>query len=1095
MVTYRWQCTIVAGLTLTAAYSVVFLSVHGVAAQYPWNYEPVADDGGDLSIAIDSTGRVHAAFARAAGSSYELVYALRTGGSWSFQRVDALSMGPSLVLDPSEAPHISYYRESDNTVRYAYRVGAFFFNETVEQVNCTAYITSLAMDTKGMIHITYWNYCTSVPPFWSYLQHATRNGSGWTIETVGKGWPFPGDIAPIVVDCTGHPHIAVLRLMEGAPPGGLRYLSWNGSGWSNQQANAPSDGSALEDLSLKLDSNDVPHIVYSDATKERHRYARYDAMFKAWLHQDVYVWPPSSFHIGFGRISLALDWRDLPSVSFMDHTDGSLMYAYSDGTHWFAENVQSSPGISGHLTLGLDPLGAPHILYGQVLMPNPTRLPVGHAWQVWPDTVPPSSSVDPITPYWRNSQPLQIGAMVMDRGSGIANVTLWLRHSIDNSTWASWSRYSTLTSAPWSWSFSFPTGEGYYEFHTTAFDNVGNSEPPPPTADATTGYDVTPPVSTAMPISPYWHTTPSLMVHATATDGLSGVANVTLLYSHAPLGNASWGQWTSFGTMTSPAWSWPFPFPDGEGNYKFHTIATDNATNVEGSKNVAEAVAGFMTPPDYVPANPQPPSPQTIGLSLLIQLSVEARNQGGNASAYSTLSFFDSLAPTTPFASFQVPPIPAGGTSGPFTTSWTSPSTQCSCSVSAVVDSEDNVTESSELNNVYTWTVNVVPGPITSLIIGQPNYTSTVTYVKSTTPLDFSILDQSGLGIRNTTYIIDGGNPVNYTAAGTFFLAGEGMHTIEWRSLDWAENLEEVSSMDLTVDDTPPATAISIGEPKHLVGGTFVRSSTDITLSTVDGGVGSNTTLFHLWDGTWTSWEAYTSSLNLAGRDGTWFIELLSHDYLGNSETIQNETLILDDSPPITTFSPANGPYTTATVFTLTATDSGCGVNVTRYRIDGGSWTVYSGGFTLPEGAHNISYYSNDMLNNTETERWLVVTVEGTTTPPEVAVNYKPIIALIFAIILAVVGTWSSKRKPWRGGKNKKAVAKAFMTASLPFIIAEAGTGVVSLVTGQLSMPPLLGAGTAVDLAILLAGTVVSILRIVRTKPSGTGEAGAPKNR
>jgi hypothetical protein len=320
------------------------------------------------------------------------------------------------------------------------------------------------------------------------------------------------------------------------------------------------------------------------------------------------------------------------------------------------------------------------------------------------------------------------------------------------------------------------------------------------------------------------------------------------------------------------------------------------------------------------------------------------------------------------------------------------------------VDYDNNVSEWDETNNVYTWTIEVVSGPVTSLVIGNPNYTSPAmtTYVKSTTPLSLSVLDQSALGIRNTTYWIDGGNPVNYTATGTFFLAGEGVHKVEWRSLDWAGNLEQVDSMNLTVDDTPPATTIHKSEEQA----------------------------------------------------------------------------------------------TTATVFTLTATDAGCGVNVTRYRIDGRGWNTYSGGFTLPEGEHNISFFSNDMLNNTERERWLVVTVEGTTTPPvEVTVNYKPLVAVIFAIILALAGVWSSRRRPWKSGKDRMAVAKAFAFASLPFVVAEAGTGIVSLFTGQLSIPPLMGVGTAVDLSILMAGISVAMLRALRPETPGPEDGEGPGSR
>jgi len=310
----------------------------------------------------------------------------------------------------------------------------------------------------------------------------------------------------------------------------------------------------------------------------------------------------------------------------------------------------------------------------------------------------------------------------------------------------------------------------------------------------------------------------------------------------------------------------------------------------------------------------------------------------------------------------------------------------------ADVDYGNGVDESNEENNVYAWTIDVVGGPVTSIVISDPSHTSpaSMTYVKSSTPLDLSFIDQSGLGIRNTTYAVDGGSPANYTATGTFFLTGEGVHSIEWQSLDWAGNLEDVSSMELAVDDTPPATII------------------------------------------------------------------------GQSDV----------------------QATTATIFSLTATDAGCGVNATKYRIDGGGWITYSIGFTLSEGTHNISYYSNDMLNNTEVERWLVVTVEGTTTPPEVAADYKPLVAAIFAIILLMAGVWSSKRRPWKGGKNRIAVAKAFMLTSMPFVIVEVATGIASLLTGELRIPPPFGVGMAIDLAILLAGLGVALARALKAIPS-----------
>jgi hypothetical protein len=60
---------------------------------------------------------------------------------------------------------------------------------------------------------------------------------------------------------------------------------------------------------------------------------------------------------------------------------------------------------------------------------------------------------------------------------------------------------------------------------------------------------------------------------------------------------------------------------------------------------------------------------------------------------------------------------------------------------------------------------------------------------------------------------------------------------------------------------------------------------------------------------------------------------------------------------------------------------------------------------------------------------------------------------------------------------------RAFVLAALPIIVVEAATGVLSLLTGLLTIPPLVGAGTAVDSAILVAGIALSAYRVRKSKP------------
>src|SRR3972149_5991302 len=104
--------------------------------------------------------------------------------------------------------------------------------------------------------------------------------------------------------------------------------------------------------------------------------------------------------------------------------------------------------------------------------------------------------------------------------------------------------------------------------------------------------------------------------------------------------------------------------------------------------------------------------------------------------------------------------------------------------------------------------------------------------------------------------------------------------------------------------------------------------------------------------------------------------------------------------------------------------------------------------------------------------------------PPEP--NWKPVVAALFASAIALVGAWAAVRAPWGTGSRRS--LRAFSLTALPFVVAETGTGVVSLLFGLLAIPPLLGPGTVVDAAVLLAGIAFSLYRVRKGTPrSRTG--------
>jgi hypothetical protein len=423
----------------------------------------------------------------------------------------------------------------------------------------------------------------------------------------------------------------------------------------------------------------------------------------------------------------------------------------------------------------------------------------------------------------------------------------------------------------------------------------------------------------------------------------------------------------------------------------------------------------------------------------------------------STVTFFNPSTPGSPFATFSVPPLAAGAAAGPFTAIWISPSLPGTYQIVAAVDSGDTVLELGEANNRYTWNATVYPPPITSLSFGLPNYGGT--YVTSATPLNLSVLDRSGTGIARTEYRIGAGPWISYM--GPFTLVSEGEHVVEWFSEDNVGNVEGVQGMGLRVDNTPPTTNYAVAGPSYTGG--FVSSFTRVSLTTTDGGVlpVGIEALEYSFDG--QTWIPYSVPFGLSGDDGPKSVYFRGRDLLGNSEPVRTLSLILDNTPPTTVLAVPSGTLSVISRLALTATDSGSGVALIEYSIDGGVWVAYAGPFVLTPGDHMIRYRSVDPLGNPELVRTTAVRIE----------NWKPLVALGFGVVLLVLGVVLGLLRT--ASNDSRLRGKAFIIGTVPFVVAEAITGILSSLTGTLAIPPILDAGVFVDSVILGVGLVVAI--------------------
>lgn len=381
--------------------------------------------------------------------------------------------------------------------------------------------------------------------------------------------------------------------------------------------------------------------------------------------------------------------------------------------------------------------------------------------------------------------------------------------------------------------------------------------------------------------------------------------------------------------------------------------------------------------------------------------------------------------------------------------------------------------------------------PVLVLGGGTPVYTAGDTWVTSSTPITIDSQDSGNpaVGLATVEYRTWLGtwSPWIFGPA-AFSLSGEGLHYIEYSALDLLGNLA-VGNTSLVVDDTPPTTLLAVGAPNVVAGSTFVTSATPLSLSSTDGGatpVGLAGIEFHVDAG---SWQPYTLPFTMAG-EGTHTVGFRGTDLLGNLEAERSLSFTVDDTPPVTTLAPTAGTFNESTSFTLTATDSGSGVAVIQWRVNGSAWANYTGAFRLPGGNHTVRFRSVDELGNAEAEVSMAVTVSAPGIPPEVwpDFNYKPIVAAVFAMILLAVGYWLLVRRRERTDSRRW---REFLRIAVPFGAVEATTGVLSAVTGLLAIPPLLGLGTLVDVTILGLGLAAIGLRARRLAMSSP-EAAQP---
>lgn len=196
-------------------------------------------------------------------------------------------------------------------------------------------------------------------------------------------------------------------------------------------------------------------------------------------------------------------------------------------------------------------------------------------------------------------------------------------------------------------------------------------------------------------------------------------------------------------------------------------------------------------------------------------------------------------------------------------------------------------------------------------------------------------------------------------------------------------------------DTAAPETSAKV-EGERDADGAYIGMAT-VTVSATDAGSGVDKIEYAVGDG---AFQPYTAPV-MVHEVGTHTIRYRATDKAGNTSAVKSADFRVvapptdDKTPPETsaTVSGKQGPngdyYDTATV-TLTASDTGSGVNTIEYALDQGDFTKYTApvGVTA-HGSHTVRYRATDRAGNTSEVKSVAFSVVAPpstdTTPPETA--------------------------------------------------------------------------------------------------------------
>ena len=241
-----------------------------------WEVQDISDqghDGWDNRLVVDAQGRPHISTIdpeEFGGNGVEY-YTIGADGQWLVEEVGSgpltYKFATSIGVDPQGNPHITYYDQTSDDLKLASRSASGWSIATVDAQGETGLFSSLVIDGTGRFHISYLHKTGQSS---GVVKYATRGASdsNWQLSEVGTlenlvfGFIGARNVTSLALDSQGNPWIAY------SDEKSMKLAIWDGSAWQTQTVVDAGARPLGQQVSLKLDSQDEPHIAYYEVTNK-----------------------------------------------------------------------------------------------------------------------------------------------------------------------------------------------------------------------------------------------------------------------------------------------------------------------------------------------------------------------------------------------------------------------------------------------------------------------------------------------------------------------------------------------------------------------------------------------------------------------------------------------------------------------------------------------------------------------------------------------------------------------------------------------------------------------------------------------------------